>query len=491
MMATNRTIAKSMLMGIVTTVFIGFGFSACTANEDSPTPPEVQHDYSAYEAYGLTYHNFDDADDVKILNADTTMIAVKKSLADKLGIQSFVNHPIGIWDAPSHLAYGRKALEERLEGDTYILKVTKATVAELIGNKASQLCTDIYVNEKAANGTNLSAKYTDEDGIIHPAVVQKTDPYGYDKEYHLEGDMHSLQQLDAIQKGEYEYMTAEELFNKRPNGSWRKRIISMHNKIEFDHDIPLGKDSKDSINIAGEIPIDFELNYFLTFDPELYWEHWWTLVPDLIVRKFETGLEGEFGFHPKATIGFKKQIKLPEDKGKVKLASFSSFSFSFMVGPVPVTVVVEPGIYLQLDASVSGALQFGFEYNYANSFKAGIRYDYGKGWKNISEYDVKENKFNFILPQIDFKAEAGVAIFIAAAAKIYDVAGPELGIGPRLGAEAELTVSPDGIDYKQEVNMRLQAWAGAKVEILGYKLAEWSTRFDLAGPWTILKYPEE
>ena len=38
MMATNRTIAKSMLMGIVTTVFIGFGFSACTANEDSPTP---------------------------------------------------------------------------------------------------------------------------------------------------------------------------------------------------------------------------------------------------------------------------------------------------------------------------------------------------------------------------------------------------------------------------------------------------------------------
>ena len=86
MMATNRTIAKSMLMGIVTTVFIGFGFSACTANEDSPTPPEVQHDYSAYEAYGLTYHNFDDADDVKILNADTTIIAVKKTLADKLGI---------------------------------------------------------------------------------------------------------------------------------------------------------------------------------------------------------------------------------------------------------------------------------------------------------------------------------------------------------------------------------------------------------------------
>ncbi len=492
-MATKRMKVKPMLMGIVTTVFISFGFSACTANEDNPSTPEQQpqQDYSAFEAYGLTYHNFDGTDDVKILNADTTKIAVKKSLADKLGIKTFVNHPIGIWDAPSHLAFGRKAVEEQLEGDTYILTVTKVTVAELIGDKVAQLSTDIYVNKNFKGSSDLSAKYTDDDGKIHPAVVQMTDPYGYDKGYHLEGDKHSTRQLEAIEKGEYEYQTAEDLFAKRPNGSWSMRIISMHDKIEFDHDIPLGKDSGDSINIAGEIPIDFELNYFLTFDPEVYWEHWWTVIPDLIVRKFETGIEGEFGFHPSATIGFKKQIKLPEDKGKVKLASFNGFSFSFMVGPVPVTVVVQPGIYLQIDASASGAVQFGFAYNYANSFKAGIRYDYGKGWKNISNYEVTENEFDFILPEIDFKAEAGIAIFMAAAAKIYDVAGPELGIGPRLGAEAELTISPDGVDYKQEVNMRLQAWAGAKIEVLGYELAEWSTRFDLAGPWTILKYPEE
>lgn len=492
-MTTKKMTVRSMLMGIATTVFISFGLSSCTGNEDNPSTPEPQpqQDYSAFEAYGLTYHNFDKSDDVKILNADTTEIAVKKSLADKLGISTFVNHPIGIWDAPSHLAYGRKAIEERLEGDTYILKVTKVTVAELIGDKAAQLSTDIYVNKNFKASNHLSAKYTDEDGKIHPAVVLMTDPYGYDKKYHLEGDKHSSKQLHAIQAGEYEYKTAEELFAERANGSWSKRIISMHDKIEFDHNIPLSKEPGDSINIAGEIPIDFELNYFLTFDPEVYWEHWWTVIPDLIVRKFETGLEGEFGFHPSATIGFKKEIKLPEDKGKVKLASFNGFSFSFMVGPVPVTVVVEPGIYLQLDASASGAVKLGFAYDYSNSFRAGIRYDYGRGWSNISSYEVKENEFNFILPQMDFKAEAGIAIFMAAAAKIYDVAGPELGIGPRLGAEAELTVSPTGIDYRQEANMRLQAWAGAKIEILGYSLAEWSTRFDLAGPWTILKYPED
>ena len=177
---------KPMLMGIVTTVFISFGFCACTANEDNPSTSEQQpqQDYSAFEAYGLTYHNFDDADDVKILNADTTKIAVKKSLADKLGIKTFVNHPIGIWDAPSHLAFGRKAVEEQLEGDTYILTVTKVTVAELIGDKVAQLSTDIYVNKNFKGSSDLSAKYTDDDGKIHPAVVQMTDPYGYDKGYH-------------------------------------------------------------------------------------------------------------------------------------------------------------------------------------------------------------------------------------------------------------------------------------------------------------------
>ena len=44
---------KQMLMGIVTIVFISFGFIACTANEDTPSTPEQQpqQDYSAFEAY--------------------------------------------------------------------------------------------------------------------------------------------------------------------------------------------------------------------------------------------------------------------------------------------------------------------------------------------------------------------------------------------------------------------------------------------------------
>ena len=51
-MAAKRMKVKLMLMGIVTTVFISFGFSACTANEDNPSTSEQQpkQDYSAFEA---------------------------------------------------------------------------------------------------------------------------------------------------------------------------------------------------------------------------------------------------------------------------------------------------------------------------------------------------------------------------------------------------------------------------------------------------------
>lgn len=60
-----------------------------------------------------------------------------------------------------------------------------------------------------------------------------------------------------------------------------------------------------------------------------------------------------------------------------------------------------------------------------------------------------------------------------------------------IGDKADLLISPDGVDWSGEVSMTLQAWAGAKVKILGYELAEWSTRFDIAGPWQILKFPAD
>ena len=48
-----------------------------------------------------------------------------------------VYHKMGIWQAVDQLPYARKATEERLVGDRYILKVQNTTIAELIGDKSA------------------------------------------------------------------------------------------------------------------------------------------------------------------------------------------------------------------------------------------------------------------------------------------------------------------------------------------------------------------
>ena len=141
-MTTKKNLVKQMFMSILTAAIFCFSFvfTACSDDEFVNNPEEGSNmigNYANYEPYGLTYHNFDGADDIRILNADTTEIAVKKSLADKLGITNFENHPLGIWDDPSHLAFGRKALEQALVGDTYLIKVKAATAAALIGAKSA------------------------------------------------------------------------------------------------------------------------------------------------------------------------------------------------------------------------------------------------------------------------------------------------------------------------------------------------------------------
>ncbi len=174
---------------------------------------------------------------------------------------------------------------------------------------------------------------------------------------------------------------------------------------------------------------------------------------------------------------------------KVTLAKFKGFTYTFMIGVVPVTVTIDPALKLKLDGSVTAKASLGFSYDYSNKFKAGIRWQ--GSWSTINEFEELENKFTFARPEVSFGAKAGIGLFMTATTKIYGVMGPELGIGPGLGAEANVTVSPEGVDWNAEVKLTVKAWAGAKIEILGWELSEWSTTFDIVGPWTLLKLPSD
>ena len=257
-MKTKKNLVNKMFMNILTAgtfaVAMTFGLTACSDELENngaaaDNASAEAGDYSQFEPYGLTYQNFVSENDVQILNADTTEIAVSKKLADKLGITSFVNHPLGIWQAIDQLPYARKAKEERLEGDMYILTVVPTTIAELVGDKMALLNTSIYVNDDAeavqtraaSNGMpEFAAKYVDNDNIIHPAVIHLTDPYGYDNDIHYEDDPMDATQTRAAASGHYQYMTAEELAGGKTRFSVHPNVLSLKNKFNFYHRLHQG-----------------------------------------------------------------------------------------------------------------------------------------------------------------------------------------------------------------------------------------------------------
>ena len=107
-MTTKKNLVKLALMSTLTAGIFSFS-SALTSCSDDEIQNEVSNnDESAIvvgnedvlaQPLGLVYKDFINPNDVQILNADTTEISVSKAYADKMGIDNFVNHPMGIWQS--------------------------------------------------------------------------------------------------------------------------------------------------------------------------------------------------------------------------------------------------------------------------------------------------------------------------------------------------------------------------------------------------------
>ena len=104
-MKKNSIMVKQVLMSIITAGIFTFGFTSCSdddpmSQDGAVANQEITSDGEGIsKPIGLVYTDFITENDVQILNADTTEIAVSKALADKKGITNFVNHPMGIWQA--------------------------------------------------------------------------------------------------------------------------------------------------------------------------------------------------------------------------------------------------------------------------------------------------------------------------------------------------------------------------------------------------------
>lgn len=493
----NFTKAIAFMFAAIFTV----SFTACSddlmVNDNQPAD-NAETQGELLEAYGLTYQDFNSPSDVTILNADTTEISVSKDLADKLGISTFVNHPLGIWHQINQLPYARKATAEKLVGDRYILTVEPATLAELIGEKEVQLNTDLYVNNNIQAGAvtraggidmpDYAAKYVDGNQVIHPAVIHLTDPLGYGNGYHDSDEQPSMTR-SASDDGCYDYIVPEQMTATR--ASARCRIMSLKQEIKAHKKFGFGEGKNDSVEFNLNVPIDFELNYFITLNGGVDWK---VCIPVPNVKKFEAGLDGKFAFSPQLTVGFNKALTVAE---KYNIVNFEGYSFTFWVGCVPVVIQCQPNLYAQVDGKVTGQAVMGIKYDYENNFKVGVGYTKGDGWSVINEFNEVKNEVSFIRPQVKVHAEAGVGLYLGMNVMIYGVAGPTVSVGPRLGAQADLKISPfeknwnEKTDFSASVDLSVNAVAGAKLKVLGYELAEYKATFRLVGPWCLWKYPSD
>ena len=493
-------------------------FTACSGDKDGTSEketdkPDTGEGIKLGEPIGLVYTDFLTETDV-IHNADTTELRISKALADKKGITDFVNRPMGIWDQKEHRAYLRRATEQRLEGDRYVLKVVRSSVAEVTHGQEMALNTGIYYNPtrmvsrggltRASQGDPLADKYIDDDNVIHPAAItvqMKSD---------APAEARALTRASG--DGNSATFTIEELYTNPPSGAngwfdwledlWDEiveatsydwdddqtiSLISTSATISKDFKFDCGGESGDTITLRFRCPIDFDLDYTLNIRSHGSIETAFVPIPSYL----ETYIDGYLEANPQLRIGFSKKVTLPEDKQRITLFQFSGIGFTFMLGPVPLTIDIDPSVYLKFTSELSGNAYVGVQYDIATKFKAGVKYD--GGWSGIAEGEKVKDEFSFINPKAKLSFSGGLGVFFGVDVIIEKVAGPSFDIGPQVTLDANLSYQlfDDHVDASIEAKAGVGGEAGAKIKIFGFNVAEWASSFDIGPQWTIFKYPDD
>ena len=508
----------SLLMLATATVL-----TACADDDDPKKDPEPvnpgEESVTLGEPIGLVYTDFLTENDVTH-NADTTELTISKALADKKGITDFVNRPMGIWDKKEHRAYLRRATEQQLVGDHYVLKVVRSSVAEVTQGQELQINTGLYYNPtrrlsrggltRASGGDPEIDKYIDDDNIIHPAAITV--------QRKVDDGSNAPRRSRGVTRGDGDdgnsaTFTIEELYTTPPSGAngwfdwledawdaiveatsydWNddNTISLIHTNTTLSSDIKFecGKESSDTITLRFRCPMKFDLDYTLKINSHGSIETAFVPIPSYL----ETYIEGYFEANPQLRIGFSKAVSIPEDKQRITLFQFSGIGFTFMLGPVPLTIDIDPSVYLKFTSTLSGDAYFGVQYDIASKFKFGVKYD-SSGWSGIGDGEKVKDEFSFINPKLAFRYIGSAGIYFGVDIIIEKVAGPSLNIGPRVAVDAKLSyeLGADHVDADIEAKAGIGGEAGAKIKIFGFNVLNWQNYFDIGPQWTIFKYPDD
>ena len=520
-MRKNRFLSLLLMAAMLVAAAV---FTACSSDDDSPkNDPNViiagENDPLG-EPIGLVYTDFLTPNDVTH-NADTTELSISKALADKKGITNFVNRPMGIWDDQQHRSYLRRATEQRLVGDRYVLKVVRSSIAEVTAGQEMQLNTKLYYNPtrmvsrggltRASQGDPEADKYVDDNNIIHPAAITlRTKP----------NSGANSADLDLSQAGT-RTITIEDMFNGKTDGAnswfsdlwddivdaveevWEEvveatsydwdddqtwSLLKSKTTISSDVKFNCGEQPGDTITLRLRCPIEFNLDYTLNIRSHGSIETAFAPVPSYL----QTYVDGYLEVNPQARIGFSKTVTLPKDKERITLFQFSGIGFTFMIGPVPLTIDIDPSVYLKFTSTLKGNAYLGVQYDIATKFRVGFQYKDGS-LSGIADGEKVKDEFSFINPKAELELKAGVGLFFGCDIVIEKIGGPTFNIGPQVNLTGKLSyqMGDDRINASIEGKAGIGGEVGAKLKIFGFELADWRTYFDIGPQWTIFKYPDD
>ena len=418
----------------------------------------------------MTYQDFITPNDVQILSTDTTRISVSSKYAAKLGVIDFSNRAVTIWRTIGTIPFIRIITSAKVDGDRIILNTVRGEFCDMFENLDVQLETDLFVNHDYVpavarrSGTtldvnDLSSKYMDEDGVLHPAVII------------IEENTPALSGIRTKTGETKNYFTAEELLE----GNFDFDIIDVHSDFALDFAWPKTdedagvSDTDAKLHIKGKIGLLAKLSAYANINIS-----WFKL------KKFETGIKGEASITGKASVTIEKQAKAEWEKELVSLGEVYSV---FWVGIIPVPYSVETSIKAVAEASAKASIGLYASYKYNLSFEKGCKYTSNNGWVNTSKESKKGGKFKFDAINGSAEVSAEIGALYEVAVKFGGSAGPTFAMGPKLSAEAEavakITNEAFEVSGSAGAYIGFSGELGAKIKILGYQLAKWSVGFDL------------
>lgn len=500
---------KRFLIFVICSIIFAVQLTSCRNDKIDDVAADIEKEHKTEESsagavspIGLTYHNFISDDDVEILDSDTTEISVSRALAERLGVESFLNHPISVWQRINNMPYMRRVIGEKITDDRFILKVEHATVAEVLGGVNVDMQTDFFVRhddngalragaDKPLDMERLSAHYRDDNNVLHPVVALMTDPYGYDKPVHYSDEQPPANSLKSAADG-YQYYTAEQMTGDGLRLASSGKLLSVYTELEKKFYFVFG-DHADSITVWLTCPLTFQLNY--KFNINTYWKHEYLFLYTPRLKSLDMGMDGLIDINPQLTIGYQAKYKLPDDKRIMNIAKFNGYTFVFMVGPIPIPISIKPTLDIVFFAQFSAKASTRIEYEFKKSFNFGCTYNEGKGWDTYSDSRVEKNGGKFYPSRVDFKAIASAGLMFGSEVNICGVSGPQISIGPQFLLNSKLTLYPTDKKrpyvFRGDLDFSMYLLMFAKLQLFGFHIADWNTYASIGPSWNIWHYDSD